>query len=161
MDLVFLPQVHEGYFYFVSKLFLTVVARLAVIGSFPSSHSEPQLQQASRYTILKASADQTKISAQLPSRFCTATALSPYQSGINRVSQTNMSGENVSGPPLPTPKTGKPVSEALLNEKASSLYTFPDYEQEGRPKRHLWNTKRPVVDAAHAKQPHPNCVHVL
>jgi hypothetical protein len=30
-----------------------------------------------------------------------------------------MSGENVSGPPLPTGKTGKPVSEALLNEKAS------------------------------------------
>lgn len=42
----------------------------------------------------------------------------------------NMSGENVSGPPLPTSKTGKPVSEALLNEKASLL--CPPYDTKSR-----------------------------
>lgn len=35
--------------------------------------------------------------------------------------QPIMSNENVSAPPLPTPKTSKPVSEALLNEKVGIL----------------------------------------
>jgi len=39
------------------------------------------------------------------------------QTGVDTTEPAIMSNENIAAPPLPSPKTTKPVSEALLNEK--------------------------------------------
>ena len=56
---------------------------------------------------------------------------------LNCSQSAAMSNENTAAPPLPTPKTSKPVSEALLNEKVRALLTRVGFDAV-RARRQRW-----------------------